>query len=163
MNQALRCDNKNKFKGMIAADRVKISALSVKVAKLAAQNRRLREELNEARSRTLSVYKDERPTGLVSGERAPSYRESPSTTIFSDINKESEDAPPGEVPPPEDYRIDTAFEAEINKGENVSKPVKELLTCTETDTQREKNGREITPVDDVHSAGHDTETQTCIG
>ncbi|ONK56524.1 uncharacterized protein A4U43_C10F9690 [Asparagus officinalis] len=119
MNQALRCNNKNKFKDMIAVDRVKISSLSVKVAK-----------------------------------------ESPSTTIFSDINKESEDAPPGEVPPPEDYRIDTTFEAEINEGENVSKPAKELLTCT--GTQREDTGKEITLVDDVPSVGHDTETQTCI-
>ena len=66
MNESLRRENENKFKGMIAADRVKISALSVKVAKLSAQNRRLREELSEARSGTLSVYKDKSPTGLVS-------------------------------------------------------------------------------------------------
>ncbi|ONK71196.1 uncharacterized protein A4U43_C04F5870 [Asparagus officinalis] len=64
MNESLRRENENKFKGMIAADRVKISALSVKVAKLSAQNRRLREELSEARSGTLSVYKDKSPTGL---------------------------------------------------------------------------------------------------
>ncbi|ONK67840.1 uncharacterized protein A4U43_C05F4330 [Asparagus officinalis] len=54
------------------------------------------------------------------------------------------------------------FEAEINEGENVSKIAKELLTCTETDTQREETKWEIASVDDVHSIGHDTETQTCI-
>ncbi|ONK62993.1 uncharacterized protein A4U43_C07F10280 [Asparagus officinalis] len=83
--------------------------------------------------------------------------------FFSDIHKESEDAPPGEVPPPEAYRIGKALEAEINEGEKVSPPVKELLTCTETCTQREGTGRKITPVVDVPSVGHDTKTQTCIG
>ncbi|ONK62310.1 uncharacterized protein A4U43_C07F2580 [Asparagus officinalis] len=85
------------------------------------------------------------------------------TTIFLfDIHKESEDAPPGEVPPPEAHRIDKALKAEINEGEKVSPPAKELLTCTETGTQREGTGREITPAVDVPSVGHDTETQTCI-
>ncbi|ONK71958.1 uncharacterized protein A4U43_C04F14150 [Asparagus officinalis] len=113
MNQALRHENENKFKGMIAADCVKISALSVKVAKLSAQNRRLGEELRE-------------------------------------------------VPPPEAYRIDKALEAEINEREKVSPPAKELLTCTETGTQCEGTGREITPAVDVPYAGHNTEMQTCI-
>ncbi|ONK81225.1 uncharacterized protein A4U43_C01F26730 [Asparagus officinalis] len=67
MNQALWRDNENKFKDLIVANRIKINNLSVKVAKLSVQNRILREELSEARSRTLTVYKDKRPTGLVSG------------------------------------------------------------------------------------------------
>ncbi|ONK70660.1 uncharacterized protein A4U43_C04F190 [Asparagus officinalis] len=138
MNQALRRENENKFKDMIAADRVKISVLSMKVAKLSAQNRILREELSEARSRTLSVYKDKNPTGL-----------------------ESEDAPLGELPLSEPYRIDKALEVEINEGENVSLLAKELLTCTETCTQREGTGRKITSAVEVPSAG-DGETQTCI-
>ncbi|ONK80993.1 uncharacterized protein A4U43_C01F24060 [Asparagus officinalis] len=108
MNQALHRENENKFKDMIAVDRVKISALSVKVAKLSTQNRRLREELSEERSRTLSVYKDKSPIGLV---------------------------------------FDSLMEPQ---------------TCTETCTQREDTGREIMPVVDVPSAGHDTEMQTCI-
>ncbi|ONK72423.1 uncharacterized protein A4U43_C04F19280 [Asparagus officinalis] len=95
-------------------------------------------------------------------EHPPTGRAHP-LPFFSDINKESEDAPPWEVPPPEDYRNDTDFKVEINEGENVFKPAKELLTCTETNTQHEETRREIMPVDDVHSAGHDTETQTCIG
>ncbi|ONK72357.1 uncharacterized protein A4U43_C04F18580 [Asparagus officinalis] len=161
MNQALRRKNENKFKGMIAADRVKISALSVKVAKLSAQNRRLREELSEARSGTLSVYKDKSTTGLTLQAPWVALMEGLSTTIFSDIHKESEDAPPGELPPPEAYRIDKVLEAEINEGEKVSLPAKELLTCTETGTQREGTGREITPAVEVPSAG-DGETQTCI-
>ncbi|XP_020258868.1 uncharacterized protein LOC109835294 [Asparagus officinalis] len=199
MNESLRRENENKFKGMIAADRVKISALSVKVAKLSAQNRRLREELSEARSGTLSVYKDKSPTGLVSSplmepqtctdtpgtvggidvqydgdvnksllfdeankesEAPPTGRASPQP-LFSDIHKESEDAPPGELPPPEASAVDKALEAEINEGEKVSPPAKELLTCTETGTQREGTGREITPAVEVPSAG-DGETQTCI-
>ncbi|ONK75995.1 uncharacterized protein A4U43_C03F22740 [Asparagus officinalis] len=48
MNQALRRDNENKFKDLIATDRVKINDLSVKVAKLSTQNRRLREEFSKA-------------------------------------------------------------------------------------------------------------------
>ncbi|ONK55565.1 uncharacterized protein A4U43_UnF1580 [Asparagus officinalis] len=99
-------------------------------------------------------------------EDPPTVRASPQL-FFTDIHKESEDAPPGEVPPPEAYRIDTALEAEINEGEKVSPPAKELLTCTEIGPQREGTGREITPAVDVPSAGpstgHDTETQTCIG
>ncbi|ONK78395.1 uncharacterized protein A4U43_C02F18330 [Asparagus officinalis] len=82
--------------------------------------------------------------------------------FFSDIHKESEDALPGEVPPPETNHIDTALEGEINEGEKVSPPTKELLTCTETCTQREDTGKEITLAVDVPPAGHDTETQTCI-
>ncbi|XP_020271641.1 uncharacterized protein LOC109846806 [Asparagus officinalis] len=199
MNESLRRENENKFKGMIAADRVKISALSVKVAKLSAQNRRLREELSEARSGTLSVYKDKSPTGLVSSplmelqtctdtpgtvggidvqyegdvnksllfdeankesEAPPTRRASPQP-LFSDIHNESEDAPSGELPPPEASVVDKALEAEINEGEKVSPPAKELLTCTETGTQREGTGREITPAVEVPSAG-DGETQTCI-
>ncbi|XP_020270948.1 uncharacterized protein LOC109846134 [Asparagus officinalis] len=94
-------------------------------------------------------------------EDPPTGRASPQP-IFTDINKESEDAPSGEVPPPENNRIDTALEAEINEGEKVSPPAKELLTCTETCTQREDTGMEITSVVGVPSAGHNTETQTCI-
>ncbi|ONK61113.1 uncharacterized protein A4U43_C08F26380 [Asparagus officinalis] len=180
MNQTLRGENENKFKDMIAADRVKISALSVKVAKLSAQNRRLGEKLSKTRSRTLSVYKDKSPTGLYErdvnqslfneankeSEDPPTGRASPKP-FFTDIHKESEDAPPGEVPPPEAYRIDTALEAEINKGEKESPSAKELLTCTETGTKRKGTGRKISLAVDVPSVGpstgHDTETQTCIG
>ncbi|ONK57848.1 uncharacterized protein A4U43_C09F4830 [Asparagus officinalis] len=65
MNQKLHRDNENKFKDQITADRVKISSLSVKVATLSAQVRRLREELSEARSRRLIVYKNKRPAAEV--------------------------------------------------------------------------------------------------
>ncbi|ONK70185.1 uncharacterized protein A4U43_C05F31140 [Asparagus officinalis] len=94
-------------------------------------------------------------------EAPPTGRASPQP-LFSDIHKESEDAPPGELPPPEASAVDKALEAEINEGEKVSPPAKELLTCTETGTQREGTGREITPAVEVPSAG-DGETQTCIG
>ncbi|ONK65110.1 uncharacterized protein A4U43_C07F33780 [Asparagus officinalis] len=93
-------------------------------------------------------------------EAPPTGRASPQP-LFSDIHKESEDAPPGELPPPEASAVDKALEAEINEGEKVSPPAKELLTCTETGTQREGTGREITPAVEVPSAG-DGETQTCI-
>ncbi|ONK66136.1 uncharacterized protein A4U43_C06F4510 [Asparagus officinalis] len=92
----------------------------------------------------------------------PLTRRASPQPFFTDIHKESEDAPPGEVPPPEAYCIDTALEAEIDEGEKVSPPAKELLTFIETGTQREDTGRKITPAVDVSSAGHDTETQTCI-
>ncbi|ONK62510.1 uncharacterized protein A4U43_C07F4680 [Asparagus officinalis] len=94
-------------------------------------------------------------------EAPPTGRASPQP-LFSNIHKESEDAPPGELPPPEASAVDKALEAEINEGEKVSPPAKELLTCTETGTQREGTGREITPAVEVPSAG-DGETQTCIG
>ncbi|ONK66395.1 uncharacterized protein A4U43_C06F7400 [Asparagus officinalis] len=90
-------------------------------------------------------------------EDSPIGRASPQP-FFPNIHKESEDAPPGEVPPPEAYRIDKALEVKINEREKVSPPAKELLTCTETGTQREGTGREITPAVDVPPAGHDTET-----
>ncbi|ONK79799.1 uncharacterized protein A4U43_C01F10190 [Asparagus officinalis] len=154
MNKALRRQNENKFKGMIAADRVKISALSVKVAKLSAQNRRLREELSEARSGTLSVYKDKSPTGLES-EAPPTGRASPQP-LFFDIHKESEDAPPEELPPPEASAVDKALEAEINEGEKVSPPAKELLTCT--DTLREDTGMEIKQSENARPPAAETST-----
>ncbi|ONK66485.1 uncharacterized protein A4U43_C06F8670 [Asparagus officinalis] len=78
--------------------------------------------------------------------------------FFTDIHKESEDALPGEVPPTENFRIDTDLEGEINEGEKVSPPAKGLLTCTEIGTQRKDTGRKITPVVDVPSVGHDTKT-----
>ncbi|ONK62776.1 uncharacterized protein A4U43_C07F8020 [Asparagus officinalis] len=93
-------------------------------------------------------------------EAPPTRRASPQP-LFSDIHNESEDAPSGELPPPEASVVDKALEAEINEGEKVSPPAKELLTCTETGTQREGTGREITPAVEVPSAG-DGETQTCI-
>ena len=62
-------------------------------------------------------------------EAPPTGRASPQP-LFSDIHKESEDAPPGELPPPEASAVDKALEAEINEGEKVSPPAKELLTCT---------------------------------
>ncbi|ONK62176.1 uncharacterized protein A4U43_C07F1170 [Asparagus officinalis] len=122
MNQKLHRDNKNKFKDQIAADRVKISSLSVKVAMLFAQVRRLREELSEARSRSLTVYKNKRPVVEFEGEGPQSFfadtnKESEGPPIaevrplfFSDINKESEDAPTGEVPPTDTTDIDTEVE-----------------------------------------------------
>ncbi|ONK69619.1 uncharacterized protein A4U43_C05F24900 [Asparagus officinalis] len=53
-------------------------------------------------------------------EDPPTRRASPQP-FFTDINKESEDAPPGEVPPPENYHIDMTLEAGINEGEKVSR------------------------------------------
>ncbi|ONK56737.1 uncharacterized protein A4U43_C10F12230 [Asparagus officinalis] len=80
MNQKLHRDNENKFKDQIAADRVKISFLFVKVATLSAQVRRVREELSEARSRSLTVYKNKRMSSLnmnpASDSHAPSLSSS---------------------------------------------------------------------------------------
>ncbi|ONK63329.1 uncharacterized protein A4U43_C07F13880 [Asparagus officinalis] len=137
INQALRRENENKFKDMIVADRVKISALSVKYE--GDVNQSLFDEANKE-------------------SEDPPTRRASSQSVFTDINKESEDAPPEEVPPPENYHIDTTLEVEINEGEKVSPPAKELLTCTKTSTQHEDTGRKITPVVDVPSAGYDTET-----
>ncbi|ONK64067.1 uncharacterized protein A4U43_C07F21750 [Asparagus officinalis] len=137
MNQALRRENENKFKDTPGT----VGGIDIQYE--GDVNQLLFDEANKE--------SEDPPTGRASPQ-----------LFFSDIHKESEDAPLGEVHPPEAYRIDKALEAEINEGEKVSPPAKELLTCTETGTQREGTRREITPAVDVPSAGHDTETQTCI-
>ncbi|ONK56148.1 uncharacterized protein A4U43_C10F4640 [Asparagus officinalis] len=131
MNQVLRRDNKNKFKDMITADRVKISVLSVKVAKLSAQNRRLREKLSEARSRTLSVYKDKMPTELVSG----SLMEPQTYTLREDTGrkiKQSEDVPlPAPDTSTEDEDAHIKFLRALNKRKRGANRAREKVSDVE--------------------------------
>ncbi|ONK63322.1 uncharacterized protein A4U43_C07F13810 [Asparagus officinalis] len=136
MNQALRRENENKYKDTPGT----MGGIDIQYE--GDVNQSLFDEANKE--------SEDPPTGRASSQ-----------PFFSDIHKKGEDAPLGEVHPPEAYRIDNDLKAEINEGENVSPPAKELLTCTKTGTQCEGTGREITPAVEVPSAG-DGETQTCI-
>ncbi|ONK58501.1 uncharacterized protein A4U43_C09F13700 [Asparagus officinalis] len=96
MNQTLCRENENKFKD------TPVSMGDINIQYEGDVNQSFFDEANKER--------EDPPTG----------RASPQPFFY--INKESEDASPGEVPPPENYHIDTALEAEINKGEKVSPP-----------------------------------------
>ncbi|ONK75746.1 uncharacterized protein A4U43_C03F20100 [Asparagus officinalis] len=87
INQKLRRDDNRKFEDQIAAKRMQITSLSVKVTTLSAQVRGLREKLSEAQCRSLIVYENKKPT-----------------------TEENEGPLPGEVPPPDTTGIDTKVE-----------------------------------------------------
>ncbi|ONK65684.1 uncharacterized protein A4U43_C07F39630 [Asparagus officinalis] len=106
MNEALRRENENKFKDTLGT----VGGIDVQYEG----------DVNK------SLLFDE---ANKESEAPPTGRASPQP-LFSDIHKESEDDPPGELPPPEASAVDKALEAEINEGEKVSPPAKELLTCT---------------------------------
>ncbi|ONK56283.1 uncharacterized protein A4U43_C10F6100 [Asparagus officinalis] len=123
MNQKLRRDNEKKFKDQIAADRLEITSLSVKVASLSAQVRRLREELSETRCRSLTIYNNKRPTREVCSPvmELQTCTDTPHTNIER------------EVPQPDITNIDTKMETPRPTMEptgEVSSPAMKLQTCT---------------------------------
>ncbi|ONK58175.1 uncharacterized protein A4U43_C09F9070 [Asparagus officinalis] len=142
MNQKLHRDDERRFKDQIAAEQLEITSLYVKVASLSAKVRRLREELSDARCRSLTVYKNKRPTGEVS---SPTYGGTPRIVTdinidierevhqphFADINKESEGPLPRKVPPTEDFpqhdTTDIDTEMEGPRPEEVSPPEADIF------------------------------------